>query len=61
MLLEGIAVCRYQNMVQKGREAIVLCLYLNKEYMMERYLVYQAEGDTRDVSVLLFMLWCQPD
>jgi len=61
MLFEGIAVCRYQNMVRKDREAIVLCLYLNKEYMMERYLVYQAEGDTRDVSVLLSLLWCQPN
>jgi hypothetical protein len=62
MLFEGIAVCRYQNKIRRNREAIVLCLYLNNDYKMERYLVYQAaEGDTRDVSVLLSLLWCQPD
>jgi hypothetical protein len=53
MLFEGAAVCRYQNVLRKSRETIVICLYLNKRYEMERYLVYQAaEVDTRDVSVL---------
>ena len=61
MLFEGMAVCRYQNMLRKDRGAIVLCFYLNNDYEMERYLVYQTEGAPRDVGVLLFMLWCQPD
>jgi hypothetical protein len=62
MLFEGIAVCRFQNRNQTGRKAIVLCFYLNKDYEMERYLVYQAaEVNERDVSVLLSLLWCQPD
>jgi hypothetical protein len=62
MLFEGIAVCRYQNKIRKDRGAIILCLYLNRDYKMERYLVYQAaEGDQRDVSVPSPMLSCQPD
>jgi hypothetical protein len=62
MLFEGIAVCRYQNIIRGDREAIILCLYLNKDYKMERYLVYQdADTKTRDVSVLLSTLSCQPD
>ena len=51
MLFEGIAVCRYQNMIREDRKAVVLCFYLNKDYKMERYLVYQdADTNTRDVS-----------
>ena len=61
MLFEGMAVCRYQNIVRGNRGAIVLCLYLNNDYQVERYLVYQAEGNSRDVSVLLSLLWSQSD
>ena len=58
MLFEGVAVCRYQNRIRKDREAVILCLYLNKQYKMERYLVYQDVGEnTRDVSVLLSTLY----
>jgi hypothetical protein len=53
MLLEGIAVCRYQNMIRGDREAIVLCLYLNREYKMERYLIYQTTENIRDVSAFI--------
>jgi len=57
MLFEGAAICRYQNMALHSRDAIVLCLYLNKDYKMERYLVYQAPGtQERDVSPLLSVL-----
>jgi hypothetical protein len=51
MLFEAVAVCRYQNKnCRTNPEALVLCLYLNGDYKMEHYLVYQAEGDTQDVS-----------
>jgi hypothetical protein len=39
-----------------------LRLYLNENYKMKCYLVYQdAEGAARDVGVLSPMLLCQPD
>jgi hypothetical protein len=59
MLFEGTAVCRYQNTIREDRQAIILCLFLNNDYQMERYLVYQAAE--RDVSVLLSTLSCLPD
>jgi hypothetical protein len=62
MLFQGIAVCRYQNMIREDRKAVTLCLYLNNAYEMERYLVYQdADTNSRDVGVLLSTLSCQPD
>lgn len=60
MLFEGAAVCRYQNKIREKRGAIILCLYLNKSYKMERYLVYQAENG-RDVRVPSPVLSCQSD
>ena len=58
MLLQAMVYVRVGNHLRTNRNLVIICFYLNTNFEVERYLVYQSSTDnTNRVCALTAIRW----